>query len=413
MDTSELVYSWNLPVGAPPAIRGPVAVLDESLRDGLQSPSVHNPSIEEKIEILHLMEALGINYVNLGLPCAGPRAYEHCLALAQEIARSRMRIRPNLSGRTHEADIRPMVEIVQKVGIPMDAAIFIGSSPIRKYVEDWTDDFLVSTTEKAVKFAVSQGLSVMYVTEDTTRCDPATVKRLYSTAIANGARAIVVCDTCGYATPDAVTKLIRFVRDEVVKPSGEEIRIDWHGHCDRGLAVTNALIALEVGANCAHGCALGIGERSGNTQLDQLLVNLKLLNVEPWNKQDLSRLKEYCGAVSRYTGVPIPQNYPVLGEDAFRTGTGVHAAAVIKALRKHDIDLADAVYSGVPAHLFGLSQVIEIGPMSGKSNVSFWLEQHGLPITDAAVDSVFQFAKTSDRVLSADEILACYRKAQS
>jgi 2-isopropylmalate synthase len=380
---------------------------DETLRDGLQSPSVRDPSIAEKIEILHLMDALGIDALDLGLPGAGPRAVEAVTALAREIATQKLKIKANCAARTHENDIRPIAEIVQKTGLPIEAATFIGSSPIRRFTEGWTDDFLLETTEKAIKYAVSLGLDSMYVTEDTSRCDPETVKRLYSTAISCGARAICICDTSGHATPPGALALVQFVIEEVVKPSGEKIRVDWHGHNDRGLAIANSIAAIIAGANCVHGCAIGLGERVGNTQTDQMLVNLKLMGVAPWDKQDLSKLKDYCQTVSRATGVPIPKNYPVVGEDAFRTATGVHAAAIIKAYRKNDMVLANTVYSGVPSHIFGMEQVIDIGPMSGKSNVLFWLERRGLPAFDDVVDRIYQRAKGSDHTLTEEEILSC------
>jgi 2-isopropylmalate synthase len=407
MNTSELIYDWNRVLPTPLPTAGPVLLNDETLRDGLQSPSVRDPSISEKIRILHLMEALGINSLDLGLPGAGPRAVEHSEALAREITRHKMKIRANCAARTHENDIRPIAEIVQRTGLNIAAATFIGSSPIRRYTEGWTEDFLLQTTEKAVKYAVSLGLEVTYVTEDTSRCDPETIKRLYSTAINCGARAIVVCDTAGHATPMGAYALIKFVLDEIVKPSGEKIRVDWHGHCDRGLAVANSIAALLAGAQCVHACALALGERVGNTQMDQMLVNLKLMGIPPWDQQELTKLKDYCQVVSQATGVPVPPNYPVFGEDAFRTATGVHAAAVIKAYRKNDVELANAVYSGVPAHVFGLEQIIDIGPMSGKSNVLFWLERHGLPASDGLVDRIYKRAKSSDHTLSETEILEC------
>ncbi|PYV95559.1 MAG: 2-isopropylmalate synthase [Acidobacteria bacterium] len=413
MNTSELIYDWNrvLPKSLQTAV--PVLLNDETLRDGLQSPSVRDPSIPEKIKILHLMEALGINSLDLGLPGAGPRALEHSEALAREIARHKMKIRANCAARTHENDIRPIADIVQRTGLNIAAATFIGSSPIRRYTEGWTEEFLLQTTEKAVKYAVSLGLEVTYVTEDTSRCDPETVKRLYSTAINCGARAIVVCDTAGHATPMGAYALIKFVLDEIVKPSGEKIRVDWHGHCDRGLAVANSIAALLAGAQCVHACALALGERVGNTQMDQMLVNLKLMGIPPWNQQDLTRLKDYCQVVSQATGVPIPPNYPVFGEDAFRTATGVHAAALIKAYKKNDVELANAVYSGVPAHVFGLEQIIDIGPMSGKSNVLFWLERHGLPASDGLVDRIYKRAKSSDHTLNEAEILQCVQNVNA
>jgi len=404
---SDLIYDWNQ--NYPTSLRplGPVLLNDESLRDGLQSPSVRDPSIPEKIEILHLMEALGINSLDLGLPGAGVRAVQHVTALAQEIVRNKMKIEANCAARTHENDIRPIAEIVRKTGLKIAASTFIGSSPIRRHTEGWTEDFLLQTTDKAVKYGVSLGLEVIYVTEDTSRCDPETLKRLYATAINCGARTIVICDTAGHATPMGAFALVRFIIDEVVKPSGEKIRVDWHGHCDRGLAIANSIAALMAGATCVHACALGIGERVGNTQMDQMLVNLKLMGIAPWDAQDLTKLKDYCQAVSRATGVPIPANYPVIGEDAFRTATGVHASAVIKAYKKNDVELANAVYSGVPSHLFGLEQVIDVGPLSGKSNVLFWLERRGIPASDDVVERIYKRAKASDHTLSEAEILDC------
>jgi 2-isopropylmalate synthase len=409
MNCADLIYDWNNIPGPDAKPKGPVLLDDESLRDGLQSPSVRDPSIPEKLEILHLMEALGINLADIGLPGAGPRAFQHCEAIAREIANSGMKLRPNCAARTHENDIKPIVELQQKAGIPVAVAMFIGSSPIRRYTEGWTEDFLLSTTERAVKFAVDHGLEVMYVTEDTTRCDPETVKKLYTAAIRAGAKAVVVADTCGHATPMGVIHLFRYIDAEVVKPSGQQIRIDWHGHCDRGMGLANSFAALMGGATCVHATALGIGERVGNTQMDQMLVNLKLMGIAPWDRQDLTRLKEYCEKISAATGVPIPRNYPVIGDDAYRTATGVHAAAIIKAFHKDDLELANNVYSGVPAHFFGLEQIIEIGPMSGKSNVIFWLQKRGITIDEALVERIMSRAKGSDRVLTESEILDCCR----
>jgi len=402
MNHSEWIYDWNAsgPLAIAPGTR--VLLNDETLRDGLQNPSIQDPTIEEKIEILHLMEALGIDSVNLGLPGAGPRAVEHVEALAREIATNRMRIRPNCAARTVEADIRPIAEISQRVGIAIEAATFLGSSPIRRLVEDWTVEHLERTTEAAVKFAVAQGLPSMYVTEDTIRTDPDTVKRLYTTAIRSGARAIVLCDTVGHATPSGSYSLVKFVIENVVKPSGEKIRVDWHGHRDRGLDLANSLAAVAAGADQVHGAALSLGERVGNTPMELLLVNFRLLGLI---ENDLSRMREYCDKVAKATHTVIPPNYPVIGRDAFRTATGVHAAAIIKALKTGDLELADAVYSGVPAHLFGLEQVVEIGPMSGKSNVLHWLSRHKIPASEEVVNRIFDAAKHSDRVLTEEELL--------
>ena len=403
MSHNELIYDWNLAGDVPIAPGTEVLLNDETLRDGLQNPSVQDPTIEEKIEILHLMEALGVDSVNIGLPGAGPRAAQHVESLAREIVTRRMRIKPNCAARTVEADIVPIVEISQRVGMPIEAATFLGSSPIRRLVEDWTVDHLQRTTEKAVKFAVSHGLPSMYVTEDTVRTDPGTIERLYTTAIRSGARAIVLCDTVGHATPEGAYNLVKFAVETVVKPSGEQIRVDWHGHRDRGLAIANSLAAIAGGARQVHGVALSLGERVGNTPMELLLVNLRLMGLR---SNDLTLLRAYCETVAKATHTTIPPNYPVFGRDAFRTGTGVHAAAIIKALRKQDRNLADSVYSGVPAHLFGLEQIVEVGPMSGKSNVSYWLASHGIPETEELVNRIYEAAKESSRMLTDEELRA-------
>jgi len=407
MEEDRLIYDWNTAGDFVFPAAGEVTLDDETLRDGLQNPSVHDPSIDEKIEILHLMESLGIEMVNIGLPAAGPRAYADAEALAKEIAGSRMKIRPNCAGRTHENDIRPIAEISQRAGIAVEAGLFIGSSPIRREVEEWSVDYLLKTTENAVKFGVAQGLPVMYVTEDTIRTDADTVRALYATAIRCGARSIVLCDTVGHATPMGAYNLVKFVRENVVLPLGETIRVDWHGHCDRGLAVANSFAAIAAGANQIQTATNSLGERVGNTPTELMLVNMRLLGMID---RDLSMLKEYCEKVARATHTLIPPNYPVVGRDAFRTATGVHAAALIKAYRKGDSGLADAVYSGVPASLFGLAQVIEVGPMSGKSNVLYWLERHGIPANEELVGKIFDAAKKSSCVLTDAEILAMCRE---
>jgi 2-isopropylmalate synthase len=321
--------------------------------------------------------------------------------MASEIAEKKLKIRPNCAARTHRNDILPIVEISQRVGIPIEACTFIGSSAIRFFAEDWTLDKLLKLTEDAVSFAVGEGVPVMYVTEDTTRAHPETIRALYTTAIRCGAKAVCVCDTVGHSTPDGARSVVRFVKD-IIKEQGGNIRLDWHGHQDRGLGVINSIAAIQGGADQVHGSALGIGERVGNTPMDQLLVNLKLMD---WIQNDLSRLGEYCAVASQACGWDIPYNYPVFGRDAFRTATGVHAAAVIKSYRKGDRELADLVYSGVPAGQFGLEQVVEIGPMSGKSNVIYWLEKRGIEANDDRVSRIYDRAKQASAVLADDEIM--------
>jgi 2-isopropylmalate synthase len=394
-----LIYDWNT-VDAPPGARN-VMLDDETLRDGLQSPSVRCPTIEQKLEILHLIDRLGIDTADIGLPGAGPHVVADVERLAREIVDQRMKVKANCAARTVIADIKPVAEISQRVGMAIECCCFIGSSPLRQYAEGWTVDQLLRLSEEAIGFAVGEGLPVMFVTEDTTRADPETLRRLYSTAIRAGASRVCIADTVGHATPAGAAAVVKFVA-QIVDECDATVGIDWHGHRDRDFAVVNTLVALEAGATRLHGAAIGIGERVGNTPMDTLLVNLVLMG---YVERDLSALGDYCRVVSEATGVPIPANYPVLGRDAFRTATGVHAAAVIKAYRKQDKELVDAVYSGVPASLIGREQEIEVGPMSGKSNVLFWLERRGISADEAAVDRIFAKAKASTTVLTEDEIL--------
>jgi 2-isopropylmalate synthase len=404
-----LIFDWAS-VG-PRTASWPAHVMldDETLRDGLQSPSVTDPPVAAKVEILHFMENLGIETVDVGLPGAGARQREAVLALCREISSRRMRIRPNCAARTMMVDIRPIAEAAQLTGVPIEACLFIGSSPIRQYAEEWTIEQILRHTREAIRFAVKEGLDVMYVTEDTVRSSPAHLRILFAEAIEAGAKRLCLCDTCGAATPEAVWNLVSWVK-KFLAEAGADLGIDWHGHRDRGLDLANTLAAIEAGASRVHGTALGIGERVGNTPMEQLLVNLNLLGMR---HDDLSSLQGYVDSVSAATCVPVPANTPVIGRDAFRTATGVHAAAIIKAQKKGDRWLTDYVYSGVPASLIGRNQEIEIGPMSGSSNVIFYLSQRGIVASHELIQAVLLAAKESNRILQELEILAIVRRFEN
>jgi 2-isopropylmalate synthase len=401
-----LIFDW---AGAGPRTTSwpaHVMVDDETLRDGLQSPSVTDPPAAAKVEILHLMENLGIETLDVGLPGAGARQREAVLALCREISNRRMRIRPNCAARTMMVDIRPIAEVSQLTGVPIEAALFIGSSPIRQYAEEWTLEQILRHTREAIRFAVKEGLDVMYVTEDTVRSSPDHLSILFAEAIEAGAKRLCLCDTCGAATPEAVWNLVSWVK-KFLAEAGADLGIDWHGHRDRGLDLANTLTAIAAGASRVHGTALGIGERVGNTPMEQLLVNLNLLGMR---HDDLTSLPRYVDSVSTAASVPVPANAPMIGRDAFRTATGVHAAAIIKAQKKGDRWLTDYVYSGVPASLIGRNQEIEIGPMSGSSNVIFYLSQRGIVASHELIQAVLLAAKESNRILQESEILAIVRR---
>ena len=410
MDEQDLIYDWNEIdyVINRDESQHPHELWfdDETLRDGLQSPSARNPTIEQKIELLDYMEKLGIQKVDLGLPGAGPFHVDHIDAMLGHMGDNGYQIRPGCAVRTVDSDIEPLVELQAKHERQIQASAFLGTSPIRQFAEGWDMERILSTAEEAVTFAVDNDIPVMFVTEDTTRSKPEEIKEVYSRAIELGADRICICDTCGHVTPNGVRKLLHFIQEDVIPDSGvkrRDIEVNWHGHQDRGLGVANNLAAYEAGADVIHGTALGVGERAGNAPLDQTLVNLSLMGVI---KNDLTSLNEYMQKAHDYVEVALPHNYTVFGEDAFETGTGVHASAVIKAMRKGDNWLADRVYSGVPAGDFGLQQVIRIGHMSGRSNVLHWLERNGYESDDELVAHMFEVAKGQRRMMSDEEVHA-------
>lgn len=397
---TELIHDWNRPEQPCTPLRRPL-LQDETLRDGLQSPSVRDPEIAAKRDLLHRLARLGVDSADLGMPGAGPQAMAAVKALLIEIRDHRLPIAPNSAVRTVEADLSQLAEVQQRVGIALEAGAFLGSSRLRMGAEGWDLNHLVRLTREAVAFCRRNDVPVMMVTEDTTRTHPNHLKAIYCAAIDEGAQAICLSDTCGYATPDGVRNLVRFVKEEIV--GSLPVRIDWHGHNDRGLGVANAIAAFEAGSDRLHGSILGIGERSGNVALDQLMVNLTLMGVWQGHLTDLPAL---AARVADLCGISIPVNYPVLGRDAFRTGTGVHAAAIVKALRQGDVALADAVYSGVPAAMVGRRQEIEIGPVAGRSNIEYWLEMNGFDPNPERIDRILALAKKSHRLLTEAEIEA-------
>jgi len=401
--SDDLVYDWNEIARKGRIIPSSIEFFDETLRDGLQNPSVTDPKIEDKLRILHLMDAIGIDEADIGLPGSSQRAFEDCLRLCKETTDSKLQIRVACAGRTVATDLTPMIELSQRAGIPVEIYAFVGSSPIRALAEQWDLDLIKRRSAEAIDVGVKAGLSVAYVTEDTTRSRPDVLADLFKLAIDHGASRLCLCDTVGHATPDGVRNLIQFTRS-IIAGMGAEVGIDWHGHNDRGLALVNAIFALEWGADRVHATALGIGERVGNAQMELILLNLKLLGL--LEHQDLTRLLEYCQATAEAVGWQVPINYPLVGRDAFRTATGVHAAAIIKAQSKGEAWLADRVYSGVPAGMFGKKQEICIGYMSGASNVTYWLKTRNIESNERLVKSILAKAKESDHILTEEEVMA-------
>jgi 2-isopropylmalate synthase len=398
---TELIFDWA--EAGPHRFRAPerVTINDETLRDGLQSPSVVDPPLATKIRILRQMDALGIECASLGMPGAGPRQQRHVEALCREVVDSKLSLRPNLGGRTVVADVEAIVAAAQRAGAAFEACLFIGSSPIRQYAEDWDFEHMLQGTREAIGLAVREGLPATFITEDTVRSRPEQLEALLGAAIDAGAHRVCLCDTVGSATHHGVMNLVGWVV-ALLEDRGVDVGIDWHGHRDRGLGMANTLAAIEAGADRVHATVLGIGERVGNTATEQVLVNLQLLGLA---ERDLSRLPALVETVAEALGVAVAPSTPIVGRDAFRTAAGVHAAAVLKAGVRGEAWLEDRVYSGVPASWVGRRQAIEVGPLSGISNVRHFLRAHGLGESPAVIERLLAAAKASRRVLSERELL--------
>ena len=404
MKEEDVIFDWNQ---SGPALSAPmrrVEFHDETLRDGIQSPSIFDMDIEKKKRAVNLLASMGIDSISVGLPGAGPRAVDAVHELVEHIRDNQLVSSPACAARTHPNDIQPIIDISKATGLPVEAMMFLGTSPIRMYTEKWDEDRMEDLTRTSVRMAVDAGIPATFVTEDTVRSKPTTLRRLFTAAVEEGASRLVLCDTVGHATTNGVFNLVQWSHDLLLGLGvRDRVKLDWHGHNDRGLAVTNTLYAIEAGVDRVHGTTLGIGERVGNTALDLVLVNLKLLGVD---MGDLSALAELADLVSDGCKWPIPLNYPVFGADAFRTGTGVHASAVIKAVQRGDNWLADRVYSGVPAAWFGREQEIVIGHQSGISNIRFWLKKRGIHDSDALVHEIFEHAKKGSTLLEEHEVMA-------
>jgi 2-isopropylmalate synthase len=398
---SELIFDWNAAGRTERALD--VTLLDETLRDGLQSPSVKDPSVAEKLAGIELMNALGIEYVNVGLPSASARARADALEICREIAARRLPIRPVCAGRTLVEDVTTIIDVSQRAGVAIEASLYVGSSSIRAHAEDWDLDFLLSRAKSAIDAARAADLPVTFVAEDATRAAPETLRPLLSLAVERGAARICLCDTVGFATPDGAAKITQFTRQLV----GPRIGIDWHGHDDRGLAVANALSAARAGADRLHATALGVGERVGNPAMELLLLNLSLESAP----RSLEQVTAYCAHFARVLGVEIKDDQPLVGKNAFRTATGVHASAIVKAEAKSSW-LGDHVYGLLSAAAIGQNPSIDVGPMSGASNVLHWLNSHGISSSESLVRTILARAKTSDRVLTDEELLSVVSRAR-
>lgn len=398
VEEASLVHRWD-----PPLPLGRVELDDETLRDGLQSPTWREPELEGKKRYLHLLAGLGVAAVDLGMPAAGARMAEEVEQLLAEIGSARLPLAANCAVRAKEADVTTCANISQRVGLGLELMLFLPFSRLRRAVEGWQVDELLRKLARVVSWARSQGLSVTFVAEDASRTSPEDLQQALLTAARAGAGRVCLADTTGVLSPWGAEQLVRFSRTVLDEHGFTSVGLDWHGHNDRGLAVACALAAARGGADRLHATLLGVGERAGNPPLEQMLVNLALLgaHAHPVN-QLVPRLRE----AARVLGLPVPAQVPILGEAVFCTATGVHAAAIFKAQAQGRHDWEELVYNPFPPSFVGAQQTVRIGPYSGAASVRFWLREHGLPENARLVQAVLEMAKASRHVLDDEDILA-------
>jgi 2-isopropylmalate synthase len=377
-------------------------LFDETIRDGLQAPGIPVPSTTIKARLIELMVSAGIGAVNVGFPGASPAAARSCIELVQCIEQRRLHIQPACCGRTHDDDIAAIRDVAETAQTSIEAYAFVAVSPVRHIVENWTVESIERRIRNSAAACRRSGIDFVLVLEDATRSERNILSRVFSTAASQGIGRVVLCDTVGCADPDSTRKLVDWTSDHFAA-AGWPVKIDWHGHNDRGLALINSLTALEAGCDRIHGTVLGIGERAGNAAIDQIILNRHLGNNDTFDLKALRRYSEYAANV---LDLDIPSNYPGLGSDVFKTSAGVHAAAILKARHSGGVELMDRVYSSVPASDLGRCQEVVIDSSSGGSNVEFWLLEHGHTPTAECVARILNAAKSSAGPLMSEQICA-------
>lgn len=385
-------YSW----GEYDFSKKVVQVLDTSLRDGLQDAQIRHPSLEEKERLVDILVQVGVEAIDIAIPIARGSHLREAIQLARRIPSN---VTVACLARTDASDIQAAVDLAQGAGRPIETIVFCGASPLRRWVEDWDVTEITEWMAKSVNFASKQGLIPTVATEHTTQTEPEVIKQIYLAGLDNGGQKVCIADTSGAASPISTEKIIRFFRDEVLK-SFNDVDIDWHGHNDRGLSVINSLVALSAGAQRVHGTAIGIGERAGNTPLEQMLINLKMAR-DP-KRQDLGAISELATFAAEIFNVPVPPNYPGLGEKVYRTASGIHAAAELKA---GQLGLKGTTpYSAVSPEWVNRETDVVVGPLSGSHNVRFVAERLGIPATNEFIARALDVAKSANRILTDQDI---------
>lgn len=401
-DTREILFTWNerrLPEQVA------VEIEDDTLRDGLQASFIRKPTVEEKAELIELSAEIGARHVVLGFPASSPAEFSDSRRLLSVIADCRLPMTPWFLGRALRADMEPILRLRDIFGGDVGAAFFIGTSPMRRYVEQWDFGLMVKRITDTMEYLQQAGLPFSFSIEDASRTPPAEVETMVEAAVRYSAFSIALCDTVGESTPEGVRRLVEFTK-AITKRHGSGLKILWHGHNDRGLALANSIAAIEAGADIIGGAFLGIGERTGNTALEQVIMYLHQNKVGTF---DVKGLIPYVRKLAMATDFPVPVNAPLVGPQAFATCTGTHSAAVLKAAEL-GTDFEDYVFSSIPASELGAMQDIGVGPTSGMANARYVLEKGNMASSEEIASELLAFAKRQQRLLHEDEIVAWYQQ---
>lgn len=378
----------------------PISVFDTTLRDGLQSPQIKKqPTLVEKVEFLAMAEEIGIDAIEIGFPVSSEFHKNDVIKLANHAKKNKYKILLSCLSRTTIKDVQAIIDVSQKAGISVGVNLLIGSSKIRRLVEEWDIKEMEKWIRQSIELAKANNLPVEFCTEDTTRTDPKMLKCLYQIAIQHGVKRIWIADTVGIATPSSAKKICNYIKKKII--GAKKIGLDWHGHDDKGLGVANSLIAVENGADRIQATALGIGERAGNTAMEPVLLNLVLAGSKKYN---LTKLGKYSEAASKMFNIPIRDSYPAIGKLVHTTAVGMHAAAIYKAKELNRDDLAGLVYSSYNPQLVGRESNIFIGPMSGAANVEWNLDRLHIKKKPELIEKLLDKAKSENRYLTDEDI---------
>ena len=386
-------YSWN-----EERRNAPLVLVEDDTRDALQSVAVARPTTDERRDLLERVSRLGVHLSFIGFPAVSAVEHAECQALVSYIAERRLAIRPVLMARAVAIDLDRIIDIQQASGCAIVADLYVSISSIRLRAEGWDLVRLLRDLVAVASRAANNGLDFRLAFEDSTRAVPNDLKSAVEAALDVGAPTIVLNDTVGSSHPSGAARHVAFVGDLVAR-AGADAAIAWHGHNDKGLALANALAAVDAGATIVSGTFLGVGERAGNIPLEQLILALA---ERGQFGSDLDELPLICALFAARMGWSIPPNQPLIGADVFSTGTGTHAAALLKA-RHLGREWEDAIYSGVSAAALGREQSILIGPNSGRAAVRAVLDELSIEVNDDVVEQVLEHCKRAAKCLRTRE----------